>query len=180
MPTSTRAADAFGFTKHCSKNWRTQRADRVVRPYRTLCGVADGVCRFANAICRGERGIDPNRHITRSPIVVRICWCVLRGRGKPLPYANLTDSARSPTRRAPLPLPLGEVSEHSEDGEGQQLPYRPSQSASLTSLPKGEPRGFRRSAHIAKTGRAHPSRSFFIRSPVPARQTPAWRKTRRG
>ena len=34
------------------------RADRGVRPYRTLCGFADGLCNFAIAFCRGERGID--------------------------------------------------------------------------------------------------------------------------
>ena len=40
----------------------------------------------------------------------------------------------------PLPLPLGEVAERSEDGEGKPLPYRPSQSPAVTALPKGEPR----------------------------------------
>ena len=47
-----------------------------------------------------------------------------------------------------LPLPLGEVAERSEDGEGKQWPARrgvqkaarPSQSPSVTALPEGEPR----------------------------------------
>ena len=37
---------------------RAQRADRVVRPYRTFFGFADGLCNFAIAFCRRERGID--------------------------------------------------------------------------------------------------------------------------
>ena len=43
----------------------------------------------------------------------------------------------------PLPLPLGEVAERSEDGEGVcnlQSTAKPSQSPSVTALPKGEPR----------------------------------------
>ena len=36
-----------------------RRADRVVRPYRTLCEVAENAYNFAIASCRGERGIDP-------------------------------------------------------------------------------------------------------------------------
>ena len=59
-------------------------------------------------------------------------------------------------REHPLPLPLGEVAERSEDGEGKQCPYpkttpkeiiiqkkaaTPSQSPAVTALPKGEPRG---------------------------------------
>ena len=40
-----------------------------------------------------------------------------------------------------LPLPLGEVAEHSEDGEGKRSPMAasPSQSPAATALPKGEP-----------------------------------------
>ena len=41
---------------------------------------------------------------------------------------------------SPLPLPLGEVAERSEDGEGKPG-AKPSQSPSVTALPKGEPRG---------------------------------------
>ncbi len=40
----------------------------------------------------------------------------------------------------PLPLPLGEVAERSEDGEGRPG-AKPSQSPSVTALPEGEPRG---------------------------------------
>ena len=43
-------------------------------------------------------------------------------------------------RASPLPLPLGEVDERSEDGEGRPGAM-PSQSPSVTALPKGEPRG---------------------------------------
>ena len=39
--------------------------------------------------------------------------------------------------RHPLPLPLGEVAEQSEDGEGRPG-AKPSQSPSVTALPKGE------------------------------------------
>ena len=38
-----------------------------------------------------------------------------------------------------LPLPLGEVAERSEDGEGESV-TRPSQSPAVTALPEGEPR----------------------------------------
>ena len=43
----------------------------------------------------------------------------------------------------PLPLPVGEVSERSEDGEGKhsKKTAQPSQSPAVTALPKGEPRG---------------------------------------
>jgi hypothetical protein len=42
-----------------------------------------------------------------------------------------------------LPLPMGEVAEHSEDGEGKLNGFhetKPSQSPAVTALPKGEPR----------------------------------------
>ena len=49
-------------------------------------------------------------------------------------------------------LPLwGRCPSAAKDGEGQQRPYRPSQSASLTALPKGEPRDFRKSLLPQKT-----------------------------
>ena len=41
-----------------------------------------------------------------------------------------------------LPLPMGEVAERSEDGEGKLDGYcetTPSQSPAVTALPKGEP-----------------------------------------
>ncbi len=43
-------------------------------------------------------------------------------------------------RASPLPLPLGEVAERSEDGEGRPG-AKPSQLPTATALPKGEPRG---------------------------------------
>ena len=101
--------------KRCGKTDRALRADRVVRPYRTFCVFADGVCNFAIAhrrgergidpygnfawspmarrnfviaSCRGERGIDPYGRITMLPFVARFCRCTVRGRGKPLPYVT--------------------------------------------------------------------------------------------
>ena len=47
------------FANPNSKPVIAPRADRVVRPYRTSCEVADGVCNFAIVHRRGERGIDP-------------------------------------------------------------------------------------------------------------------------
>ena len=40
-----------------------------------------------------------------------------------------------------MPLPMGEVAEHSEVGEGKKAAI-PSQSPTVTALPKGEPRGY--------------------------------------
>ena len=53
-------------------------------------------------------------------------------------------------RASPLPLPLGEVDERSEDGEGRPGAM-PSQSPSVTALPKGEPRGC--SFHFSSAGK---------------------------
>ena len=41
MPTSTRTGYVRFFTKRCGKYAVAQRADRVVRPYRTFCGFAE-------------------------------------------------------------------------------------------------------------------------------------------
>ena len=57
--------------------------------------------------------------------------------------------------RHPLPLPLGEVAERSEDGEGKQAAI-PSQSPSLTALPEGEPR-----ARWREKNGAHPCRLAY-------------------
>ena len=46
---------------------RTQRADRVVRPYRMFCNFADGSCNFAIARRRVDVGIDPYRGFALSP-----------------------------------------------------------------------------------------------------------------
>ena len=67
MPTSTRAERIFVIVKRCSKFANAQRADRVIRPYRTFFGFADGLCNFAIAFCRGERGIDPYRDFALPP-----------------------------------------------------------------------------------------------------------------
>ena len=53
----------------------------VVRCRRALCN-------FAIAYRRVDVGIDPYRRIALSPFVVQICGCILRGRGKPLPYVT--------------------------------------------------------------------------------------------
>ena len=63
-------------------------ADRVVRPYRALCGVADRTCNFAIAHCRGDVGIAPYGDFAKSPFVVRFQSCVLRGRVEPRPYGK--------------------------------------------------------------------------------------------
>ena len=70
MPTSTRAVGIQILLKPYSKNGRAPRADRVVRPYRTLCVFADGVCNYIIAFCRVDVGIDPYEDITFSPSVV--------------------------------------------------------------------------------------------------------------
>ena len=58
MPTSTRMThDRFYETLR--QNCDADRADRVVRPYRTFCVFADGACNFAIACRRVDVGIDP-------------------------------------------------------------------------------------------------------------------------
>ena len=57
--------------------------------------------------------------------------------------------------RHPLPLPLGEGAERSEDGEGKRAAI-PSQSPSLTALPEGEPR-----ARWREKNGAHPCRLAY-------------------
>ena len=48
------------------------RADRVVRPYRTFYGFADGMCNFVIAFRWVDVGIDPYGNLALSPFVVRI------------------------------------------------------------------------------------------------------------
>ena len=61
------------------------RADRGVRPYRTLCVFAENAYNFAIALCRVDVGIDPYGQVALSVFVVRICWCTVRGRGRTPP-----------------------------------------------------------------------------------------------
>ena len=61
------------------------RADRGVRPYRTLCVFAENAYNFAIALCRVDVGIDPYGQVALSVFVVRICWCIPRGRGRTPP-----------------------------------------------------------------------------------------------
>ena len=56
----------------CGKFVIAPRADRGVRPYKTLCVFADGVCNSAITHCLGERGIDPYGHIAFLPMVFTI------------------------------------------------------------------------------------------------------------
>ena len=68
-------------------------------------------------------------------------------------------------RASPLPLPLGEVAEQSENGEGKPGAM-PSQSPSVTALPEGEPRGV---YHGTKNGAHLPCLSLWERWPSKAR-----------
>ena len=83
------------FTKRCGKFVVAHRADRGVRPYRTLCVVAENACNFAIAYCRGERGIDPYGQFSYLPSVVQIFPCALRGRGKPRPCGTTGSAAKN-------------------------------------------------------------------------------------
>ena len=79
--------------KRCSKFVIAPRADRGVRPYRTFFVFADSSCNFAIASCRVDVGIDPYGDFALSPFIVRVCNCVLRGRGKPRPYVTTKRAA---------------------------------------------------------------------------------------
>ena len=70
MPTSTHAVQTAVFMKRCDKPVIASRADRGVRPYRTLYSFADGLCRFATMFCRVDVGIDPYEQVALSPFVV--------------------------------------------------------------------------------------------------------------
>ena len=85
------------FTIRCGKFVIAQRADRVVRPYRTLCRVAENACKFAIASCRIDVGIDPYGLISslftityslnlRFPYVRTNLWSMQRERLAPLPW----------------------------------------------------------------------------------------------
>ena len=71
------------------------RADRGVRPYRTLCDFADGAYNFAIAHCRVDVGIDPYGDFTLSPFVVRICGRIPRGQGRTPPLQEKYKYVRS-------------------------------------------------------------------------------------
>ena len=72
-------------TIRCGKFAIAPRADRVVRPYRALCIFADGAYNFVIAPRRVDVGIDPYGDFAWSPVVVRVCFCILRGRGRTPP-----------------------------------------------------------------------------------------------
>ena len=69
MPTSTRTTHAR-FYDTLRQIVIATRADRVVRPYRTFYGFADGMCNFVIACRRVDVGIDPYGDLTLSPFVV--------------------------------------------------------------------------------------------------------------
>ena len=88
MPTSTRAVGTSVFTIRRGKFAIAQRADRGVRPYRTLYVCADGVCNFAIAFCWVDVGTDPYGHRAGSPLCILICDCTLRGRCRAPPLRH--------------------------------------------------------------------------------------------
>ena len=92
MPTSTRTTHAR-FYDTLRQNVIATRADRVVRPYRTLCLFAENACNFVIACRRVDVGIDPYRDFTRSPFVVRFCRCAPRGRGRTPPLRKIITSS---------------------------------------------------------------------------------------
>ena len=73
------------FMTGCGEFALALRADRGVRPYRTLCVFADSASDFAIAHCRVDVGIDPYGDFARSPFIARFCWCALCGRGRTPP-----------------------------------------------------------------------------------------------
>ena len=80
-------------TIRCGKFAIAPRADRVVRPYKTLCDFADGVCNAAIAHRRVDVGIDPYGDFARSPFVVQFRWCTVRGRGRTPPLRKTITSS---------------------------------------------------------------------------------------
>ena len=92
MPTSTRTTHAR-FYDTLRQIVIATRADRVVRPYRTLCLFAENACNFVIACRRVDVGIDPYRDFTRSPFVVRFCRCAPRGRGRTPPLRKIITSS---------------------------------------------------------------------------------------
>ena len=81
------------FTIRRGKPAIAHRADRVVRPYRTLCLFAENACNFVIACRRVDVGIDPYRDFTGSPFVVRFCRCAPRGRGRTPPLRKIITSS---------------------------------------------------------------------------------------
>ena len=92
MPTSTRTTHAR-FYDTLRQIVIATRADRVVRPYRTLCLFAENACNFVIACRRVDVGIDPYRDFTKSPFVVRFCRCAPRGRGRTPPLRKIITSS---------------------------------------------------------------------------------------
>ena len=68
----------FVFMIRCGKFAIAPRADRGVRPYRTLCDFAENACSFVIARCRVDVGIDPYGQVALSPFGVRFCGCAVR------------------------------------------------------------------------------------------------------
>ena len=69
-PPLRRVGQFYVFTIRCGKFAVAQRADRGVRPYRTVCVVADGACDFA--IAHRRAGQAPPLHYDETPeLIVR-------------------------------------------------------------------------------------------------------------
>ena len=77
------------FTIRRNKFAIAQRADRDIRPYRALCGVAENARNFVVAPRRVDVGIDPYGDFTLSPFVVQYWWCTVRGRGRTPPLRHV-------------------------------------------------------------------------------------------
>ena len=77
------------FTIRCGKPAIAQRADRVVRPYRTFFVFAENACNFVIACRRVDVGIDPYGDFALLPFVMRICFCILRGRRRTPPLRKI-------------------------------------------------------------------------------------------
>ena len=103
--------------------------------------------------CAGLRfgegiSISPRTPLNRPRKPLRFSWI--------FPARTDRYALKFPFPASHLPLPLGEVAERSEDGEGILCPQKPSQSPAVTALPEGEPRAggdtfFSKKIHVNST-----------------------------
>ena len=94
------------------------RVDRVVRPYKTLCGIADGFCNFAIARCRVDVGITPTVIMQRRRALCEFVGASRAGGVEPRPYVTTKRGGSSegttshPFRHGfAVPPPLGHQGE---------------------------------------------------------------------
>ena len=71
------------------------RADRVVRPYKTLCGIADGFCNFAIARCRVAVGITPTVIMQRRRALCEFVGASRAGGVEPRPYGSTGSTVKT-------------------------------------------------------------------------------------